>query len=162
MTKLAVLLLIFTAISTVSTLRCFEGTVKGLESNAQTPKKECGGISNYCIQRIDKKNGEMRRECSSWSDEHSMEEKCPMTGCHFQTKDSTFCCCQFDECNEWKGDGTEFKAGETVVEKAVPSAPKLSDVVMPTAASRKNKSDDIVRIPTTPAPTRKSSLVELP
>ncbi|PIC33303.1 hypothetical protein B9Z55_013330 [Caenorhabditis nigoni] len=161
MAKLYLIFLLFT-ISTISALRCFEGTVKGLESNAQTPKKECGGMSNYCIQRIDKKSGEMRRECSSWSDEHSMEEKCPMAGCHFQTKDTSFCCCQFDECNEWKGDGTEFKAGETQVKSAVPSAPKLGDVIMPTAASRKNKSDDTVRIPTTPSPTRKSSLVELP
>ncbi|UMM27593.1 hypothetical protein L5515_010825 [Caenorhabditis briggsae] len=60
MAKLCLILLLFT-ISTVSALRCFEGTVKGLESNAQTPKKECGGMSNYCIQRIDKKSGEMRR-----------------------------------------------------------------------------------------------------
>ncbi|CDK13496.1 Activin_recp domain-containing protein [Caenorhabditis elegans] len=130
-------LLILAVISTVSALRCFEGTV-ALDSNDQTSKKECGGMSNYCIQRIDKKTKEMRRECSSWSDEHSMEEKCPMTGCHFQTKDSTFCCCQFDECNEWKGDGTEFKAGETSSKsKAVPSAPKLGDVIMPTAATQK-------------------------
>lgn len=32
--------------------------------------------------------------------------------------------------------GTEFKAGETV--KVVPSAPKLPEVIMPTAAARKN------------------------
>ncbi|CAI2351798.1 unnamed protein product [Caenorhabditis sp. 36 PRJEB53466] len=161
MAKIAIILLIFTVFCAVSSaLRCYEGTVKGLESNAQTAKKECGGISNWCIQRIDKKSGEMRRECSSWSDEHSMEEKCPMSGCHFQTKDSTFCCCQFDECNEWNGDGKEFKAGETVVEKAPTS--KLSDVIMPTAASRNNKTSDIVQIPTTPGPARKSSLVDLP
>uniref|UniRef100_A0A8R1DXC6 Uncharacterized protein n=1 Tax=Caenorhabditis japonica TaxID=281687 RepID=A0A8R1DXC6_CAEJA len=162
MSKFAIFL-IFTAIFGATALRCFEGTVSGLESNSQTPKKECGGISQYCIQRIDKKRGEMRRECSSWSDEHSMEEKCPMAGCHFQTKESTFCCCQFDECNEWKGDGTEFKAGETELPRAVPSAPKLSDVIMPTAIPRSyNKTNDFVRVPTTPAPARKDSFVDLP
>ncbi|VDM62619.1 unnamed protein product [Angiostrongylus costaricensis] len=74
----------------------------------------CSAISNYCIQRIDKKKNQIRRECSSFSDEHNIEEKCPMSGCHWQSEYETFCCCQFDDCNEWKADGTEYKEGEMV------------------------------------------------
>ncbi|CAB3409881.1 unnamed protein product [Caenorhabditis bovis] len=142
-------------------LRCYEGTVIGLNNNIQTEKKECGGISNYCIQRINKKNDQMRRECSSWSDEHSMEEKCPVSGCHFVTKDETFCCCQFDECNEWKGDGTEFKAGETVPFKKTPSAQPKSNIDLNNNNSK--KPIGIVEVPTTPPPPayRKNSEVEL-
>ncbi|KJH52785.1 hypothetical protein DICVIV_00992 [Dictyocaulus viviparus] len=37
-----------------------------------------------------------------------------MSGCHWQSPYETFCCCQFDGCNEWKSDGTEYKKGETI------------------------------------------------
>uniref|UniRef100_A0A1I7X8B3 Uncharacterized protein n=1 Tax=Heterorhabditis bacteriophora TaxID=37862 RepID=A0A1I7X8B3_HETBA len=58
-------------------LRCFEGKLWGLENNTRTDEKDCGGISHYCIQRINRLKNEISRECSSWSDEYSMEEKCP-------------------------------------------------------------------------------------
>ncbi|PIO69782.1 hypothetical protein TELCIR_08384 [Teladorsagia circumcincta] len=74
----------------------------------------CSGISNYCIQKIDKRKNQIIRECSSFTDEHNMEEKCPMSGCHWQSAHETYCCCQFDHCNEWKSDGTAYKKSETV------------------------------------------------
>ncbi|PIO65145.1 hypothetical protein TELCIR_13199, partial [Teladorsagia circumcincta] len=64
----------------------------------------CSGISNYCIQKIDKRENQIIRECSSFTDEHNMEEKCPMSGCHWQSAHETYCCCQFDHCNEWKSE----------------------------------------------------------
>ncbi|KAK6748883.1 hypothetical protein RB195_001481 [Necator americanus] len=106
--------LVLAIVSTSLALKCFEGTLQGLENNTRTEEKHCGGMSNYCIQKIDKKKNQIRRECSSFTDEHNMEEKCPMTGCHWQSAYETFCCCQFDSCNEWKADGTEYKKGETV------------------------------------------------
>ncbi|WKY04075.1 hypothetical protein Q1695_005218 [Nippostrongylus brasiliensis] len=111
MRLLVTLVAIFT---TTLALTCYEGTVEGLTNNTRTEEKHCSGISNYCIQRIDKRKNQMIRQCSSFSDEHNMEEKCPMSGCHWQSAHETFCCCQFDHCNEWKSDGTEYKKGETV------------------------------------------------
>ncbi|KAE9419031.1 hypothetical protein Angca_006664 [Angiostrongylus cantonensis] len=101
-------------VGTAFSLRCYEGTLRGLTNNAKTEEKSCSAISNYCIQKIDKKKNQIRRECSSFSDEHNMEEKCPTSGCHWQSANETFCCCQFDGCNEWKADGTEYKEGEMV------------------------------------------------
>ncbi|CAD6194684.1 unnamed protein product [Caenorhabditis auriculariae] len=160
---------IFTILPLAYGLRCYEGTVSGLDSNLQTPAKHCGGISNYCIQRINKKTGEMRRECSSWSDEHSIEEKCPMSGCHFQSKDETFCCCQFDDCNEWRGDGTEFRAGETIAKATM--LPTVSTTIPPLRRSSAsvnikdmNWNVDSFASKTTPRPAaaaRKNSEIEI-
>ncbi|KAK5966125.1 hypothetical protein GCK32_018606, partial [Trichostrongylus colubriformis] len=96
--------LIFTLVCTATALTCYEGTLEGLSNNSRTEVKHCSGISNYCIQKIDRKKNQIRRECSSFTDEHNMEEKCPMSGCHWQSKHETYCCCQFDHCNEWKSD----------------------------------------------------------
>ncbi|CAI4229511.1 unnamed protein product [Auanema sp. JU1783] len=117
------LLCIFVS-SSVIALRCYEGTV-ALDSIDKTNEKECGGISTYCLQHIDKSKNVIKRSCSSFSDEHNMEERCPMTGCHWQSSKETFCCCQFDLCNEWKSDGTEFKAGETRKPSAISSKPRF-------------------------------------
>ncbi|VDP17030.1 unnamed protein product [Heligmosomoides polygyrus] len=76
-------------------------------------------ISNYCIQKIDKKKNQIRRECSSFMDEHNIEEKCPMSGCHWQSAYETYCCCQFDRCNEWKSELVAFSNT-----KALPNAEK--------------------------------------
>ncbi|XGW29955.1 hypothetical protein V3C99_009184 [Haemonchus contortus] len=123
-------ILVLALICTAAALTCYEGTLEGLSNNTRTEEKHCSGISNYCIQKIDKRKNQIRRECSSFVDEHNMEEKCPMSGCHWQSKYETFCCCQFDHCNEWKSDGTEYKKGETVPLTAkqgfasVPSTPE--------------------------------------
>ncbi|EYB86425.1 hypothetical protein Y032_0279g1200 [Ancylostoma ceylanicum] len=119
-------------------LKCYEGTLQGLENNTRTEEKHCSGISNYCIQKIDKRKNQIRRECSSFMDEHNMEEKCPMPGCHWQSPHETFCCCQFDGCNEWKADGTEYKKGETVplssLPKSKPAFDKPREPAMPSFA----------------------------
>ncbi|KAJ1354861.1 hypothetical protein KIN20_011931 [Parelaphostrongylus tenuis] len=73
------------------------------------------------------------------------EEK--MTGCHWQSAYETFCCCQFDGCNEWKADGTQYKESEMV---------SLNTFTVPSASPRRKSqwSDDFVNThktsPTTP------------
>ncbi|RCN48822.1 hypothetical protein ANCCAN_05105 [Ancylostoma caninum] len=124
---LRTLLLVLAIINISLALKCYEGTLQGLENNTRTEEKHCSGISNYCIQKIDKKKNQIRRECSSFMDEHNMEEKCPMPGCHWQSAYETFCCCQFDGCNEWKADGTEYKKGETVPLSSLPKSKPAFD-----------------------------------
>ncbi|PAV68527.1 hypothetical protein WR25_02975 [Diploscapter pachys] len=112
-------LLVFLVLINVSFgIRCYDGTIKVEDDRTRVGEKECGGISNYCIQSINKKTNQIKRYCSSFTDEHNMEERCPMTGCHMQNKDEHFCCCQFDLCNEWKADGNELGKNEVMTKNA--------------------------------------------
>uniref|UniRef100_A0A0K0DK61 CYSTM domain-containing protein n=1 Tax=Angiostrongylus cantonensis TaxID=6313 RepID=A0A0K0DK61_ANGCA len=62
--------------------------------------QSCSAISNYCIQKIDKKKNQIRRECSSFSDEHNMEEKCPV-GVGLRRRCCCCCCCCRCRCCCW-------------------------------------------------------------
>ncbi|KHJ79689.1 hypothetical protein OESDEN_20657 [Oesophagostomum dentatum] len=71
--------LVLLAASTSLALMCYEGTLNGLEDNSRrTEEKHCSPMSHYCVQKIDRRNKQIRRECSSFSDEHNMIEKCPV------------------------------------------------------------------------------------
>ncbi|CAJ0601274.1 unnamed protein product [Cylicocyclus nassatus] len=138
-TRMYTFLLVLAFATTTYSLTCYEGILQGLENNTRVEEKHCSPMSNYCVQKIDKKKNQIIRECSSFADEHNMEEKCPMTGCHWQSAHETFCCCQFDGCNEWKSDGTEYRKGETIppnsLEKPKPSIDDLYNV-KPTPAPK--------------------------
>ncbi|KHJ83612.1 hypothetical protein OESDEN_16687 [Oesophagostomum dentatum] len=72
--------LVLLAASTSLALMCYEGTLNGLEDNSRrTEEKYCSPMSHYCVQKIDRRNKQIRRECSSFSDEHNMIEKCPVS-----------------------------------------------------------------------------------